>query len=125
MYQPASSFSFQDAGYGEKSIFAPDDDDEDSQVKMDDEVIDLELPTSWCDFLGFLNCVCIHTFLNDSLYNCVTAAYQTSVTSLDMIPCQSIKMKYHEKTQFHFLYLKVYFNMLLSSTYLRCTYHVP
>ncbi|KAI0240465.1 Transcription initiation factor TFIID subunit 1 [Lamellibrachia satsuma] len=28
----------KDAGYGEKSIFAPEDDDEDNQVKMDDEV---------------------------------------------------------------------------------------
>ena len=32
---------FQDAGYGEKSIFAPEDDDEDNQVKMDDEVNEL------------------------------------------------------------------------------------
>ena len=29
----------QDAGYGEKSLFAPDDDnDEETQTKMDDEV---------------------------------------------------------------------------------------
>lgn len=33
------SFSLQDAGYGEKFLFAPqEDDDEDIQLKMDDEV---------------------------------------------------------------------------------------
>lgn len=30
---------FQDAGYGEKSLFAPEDDnEEDTQLKLDDEV---------------------------------------------------------------------------------------
>ncbi|KAK2177894.1 hypothetical protein NP493_573g01008 [Ridgeia piscesae] len=34
----AAEQRLKDAGYGERSIFAPEDDDEDNQVKMDDEV---------------------------------------------------------------------------------------
>lgn len=34
-------FVLQDAGYGEKSLFAPEDDnDEETQLKIDDEVSD-------------------------------------------------------------------------------------
>ncbi len=38
-YKFLFSLNFQDAGYGEKSLLAPDnDDDDDSQIKIDDEI---------------------------------------------------------------------------------------
>jgi hypothetical protein len=41
-------YVYQDAGYGEKSLFAPEEDnEEETQMKIDDEVCLL----SWCRFV--------------------------------------------------------------------------